>query len=368
MVAQEEGDIIGERAALEEAFDRWPDDPHLPTVREWLLGRLHPLDTGQRRALAELLPAAITHAPAAGWGRRLVTDLVNEVRRDWEVPSFMTSRGRFRDGDPVSRAEAKLFLGFWSAGEETIATALAEILHGGLLRPHHIADAAFALIELGSRDRASTILEASCARRPAESRLNRVRDLCRSAIRAAAGDLDGAESTFAACDPDAPDRAYNEARMFIVRSMIDAGKPDRALRFLERLGPQDSPAREQQAWAHLELGEPRRAAAVLEPLIARNDHKSGRNLANLLHGAVLLAGGREEAAMGVFALLDAAPWPRTWTLGSHYFLEALGGGSLQAYLAGAFAWEKLHLRRQARLLAKVQGRPIGSIPPGILEG
>ena len=89
-------------------------------------------------------------------------------------------------------------------------------------------------------------------------------------------------------------------------------------------------------------------------ILDRKDHRRGKNLSNFLHGVSLIAKGREEEARLVFSYLQGLPWPRSWTLGSHYALGRLGNGNLASYLDGAFFWERMNLDRHVRLLARAR--------------
>lgn len=362
MVAREQGNAGALREALSAAFQRYSDDAHLPAVREWVLGQLNALSPLDRRALAEILPLAVSHC-MTGWGSQFVRDLVNEVRHDWEMPSFMTARGRFKEHDPVSRAELQLFFGFWTGSDELIARSAAELIAAKLLRPHHLADAVFSFLELGKKERAGEILKISQdAENPEGPKMARIETLCRAALQASRGEIAEAEALFASCEPDPSERAYNSARMWVARASFESGLTSRTFRFLRRSGPQDSLAREQEAWLHLHAGDAERAEKQLHPFLERGDHRHGRNLSNFLYGVCLLLRKREEEALHVFAYLPPVPWPRTWTLGSHHALGRLGGGKLKDYLAGSFLWERMNLRRQAALLARARGEPEEAIP------
>ena len=148
MVAAEEGDLLEKRAALAAAFQEYPGDPHRPVVREWLLGRLHALGRDQRRVLAKLLPIAMSHCMGDS-AYRLIGTLVRELRRRWEIPSFMISRGSLKERDPVSYAEAKLFFGFWAASSDLLEETVIDLTVANGLRPHHLSDVIFAILELG---------------------------------------------------------------------------------------------------------------------------------------------------------------------------------------------------------------------------
>ena len=124
---------------------------------------------------------------------------------------------------------------------------------------------------------------------------------------------------------------------------------------MKPLDDRDYFAREHRAWFFLANGDPRRSRRELGPLIDRGDHLRGRNLVNLLYGAYLLATRRPGEAELIFRRLRPTPWPRSWTLGSHYASRQLGGGSLDRYLEGCFAWERTVLEEHQSLLSAVAG-------------
>jgi hypothetical protein len=70
---------------------------------------------------------------------------------------------------------------------------------------------------------------------------------------------------------------------------------------------------------------------LLKPLVDRNEHCKGRNRSYfLLHGVSLEWHRKGAEARRVFGHLEPAPWPWSWTLGSHYALGRLGNGDIEA--------------------------------------
>ena len=358
MVAEEKGDWDDNFRALRSALETYPEDPNRSTVQEWILGRLHDVDLERdRRTLAELLPLAIPHCMGNLWSRRVLLDLIKKIRRDWEIPSFMNSRSVVRERDAVSHQEARLFFGFWAGKTELIDRVISGLADQGSLRPHHLADSVCCLLELGYPDRAQDLFERIEGKfsRGAEPKVLNVREFCRTTIAAAKGDLDRSERHFSGLDPALSIRIYNSARRWLAVGLFDAGETGRAMRALRIMDPRDGFSREQQAWLYLHMGDARRADKLLEFFLRRNDHLNGRNLANFLHGVSLTLQGREDAAQRTFSRLPAYPFPRTWTLGSHYATGRLGDGDLRAYLDNSFTWERNQLQSQIKLLKLARG-------------
>jgi tetratricopeptide (TPR) repeat protein len=366
MVAAAGGDLARKQAALARAFEAYPGDSHLPAVHEWLLGKLHAAASGQRRVVAELMPLAISYC-MDGWGESAMREIMQRVHAEWEVPSFMTSRGRFAAGDRACHAEAKLFFGFWSARPEVIERALAELSSSERFRPHHLADATFSLIATGHAERAREVLAGAerTLRHDCDLKRERAAILSRSAVLAAAGDLEEADSLLSSVPPDPSDRVYNSARLLHASACFQRGEYARTFKRLRPLGPQERFSREHLAWFYLQLGDAAAAEKQLAPLLERNDHRTGKTLCNFLNGVALILRGREEEALRVFSHLPGVPWPRTWTLGSHYALGRLGNGSLEAYVRGAFPFERKTLATHAELLARARGEPPESLPPAL---
>lgn len=290
------------------------------------------------------------------WGRGVVTDLVRGLRSNWETPSFMSGRARFRENDPVSHAEARLFFGFWSGRSRLVEDTFQELLRSRLLRPHHVSDTVFSLLELGQPEDASRVLEQVDRETPGDTpRDSRLEELCRAAVVGALGRLDEAFELIARSPLDPGDRASNSARLWVARALIDHEETSRAFTVLRPLGPRDSFAREQLAWFHLQQLDLRRAERHLKPFRERGDHRTGRNLSNFLEGASLMLRSRAEEAMEVFGCLPETRWPRTWTLGSHLATGRLGEGSPEVYLENAFPWERTTLASHQALLDRVRG-------------
>ncbi|MGE3166877.1 MAG: protein kinase [Planctomycetota bacterium] len=362
MVAGEQGHAAEKRDALAQALEQFEDDPYLRTVHEWLLGRLHALDPDQRTWVARLVPLAIDHCMST-WGRRVVRELVNQVRSEWETPSFLTGRGRFRENDPVSHAEAKLYFDFWVGrgdGIEATARALASTT---ALRPHHLADVVLALAELGDRERAAISLRHFSAALHSQgpdqrARFERVEQLCSVVLVALDGSPEAGLQLIASAEPGVPDRIFNSARLWVARACHDLGLDRELFDVLRPLTPGDTFAREHTAWFALARGEEARVIRSLQPLLERGDHRTDKNMANFLFGALLIAQGKKREAARTFQLLSWKKWPRTWTLGSLYASGQLGGTQgIESYLGEVFPWERSQLESQVTLLKRVGFEP-----------
>lgn len=359
MVAGDQGKIREKRDALAQALEQYEDDPYLRTVHEWLLGKLHALDPDQRLWVAHLVPLAIDHC-MSNWGRRVVRELVNQVRTEWETPSFFTGRGRFRENDPVSHAEAKLYFDFWVGRSAGIMATARSLSATSALRPHHLADVVFGLTELGEKKQAAeclTVFNEALRRvsRDQRSRFERVAQICAAVLEA----LDGApnrglELLRPRTEQVVSDRVFNSARLWVARACHAFDVAEGVFEILHPTGPGDTFAREHATWFALLAGDEKRAVRFLQPLLERGDHLSGRNMANFLFGALLTKQGHAKEAARTFELLPATRWPRTWTLGSLYASGRLGeGGELTAYREEAFPWELGQLDLQRGLLEKV---------------
>ena len=349
IVAEERNDRRGTHQALASALDTFRDDPHRETIHEWLLGRLHSLASDERAIAAEFMPLAIEHCMDR-WGRRVVRDCIQSIRGRWETPSFSSARGRFREHDPVSHAESKMFFAFWANHPELVHTAGQELLHLSRLRPFHIADTAFSLLELDALETAEAFLEESRAEIADKGgRFGAVQVACESAVWAMRGELDQAAVKFGALAADATNRVNNAARLWLARAAWRNDAPAIVERALQRHTPGDTFAREHLAWFALLAGDPERAAREMEPLVERGDHREGRNLSNVLVGCTEAALGRPDEAYAIFELLPQERWPRTWTLGSYLATSRLGPSD-ESYDDLAFYWELENLRRHRRLV------------------
>ncbi|ANM30150.1 hypothetical protein ABI59_12065 [Acidobacteria bacterium Mor1] len=354
IVARARRDSARAHDALVSALTDLPDDPDLPTIREWILGQLHSASEDDRGWVAELLPLAIRHC-MGGHGRHAVRELVHTVRNQWEMPSFIVGRAQFQQGSETSHAESILFLAFWAGRASLIEQTAVELVRSGHLRAYHVSDFIFSLLELDALERAERLLEVLDQPAAADGGSEHYARAAQAATLAVSGDLERATAALAAMKADPFDRAFNGARLWLARSGWKHGDKKHAPRYLKPLDDRDYFAMEHRAWFFLANGDPRRSRRELEPLIDRGDHLKGRNLVNLLYGAYLLATRRPGEAERTFRRLRPTPWPRTWTLGSHYASGQLGEGSLDRYLEGCFDWERAVLEEHRSLLSRVAG-------------
>ena len=346
-----------EHDALARALDAFPDDPNLAVAHEWLLSRLHRLDLNERLTAAELLPLAIEHC-LGGWARQLIQDLVRKVRRSWETPSFLSGRSRLRQGDLASRADATLLFAFWAGRGPLIAATVNRLLEAGQARPHHLADAYFALLELGRRDLASDVWSTApeSAFDPASSdKMRRILSCCGATERALGGDLEGAFAQLFETESRPSDRPFNSARLWLARAASPANPGGMVQRALKQRSLRDTFAREHLAWFALESGDLRKAETYLHPFVQSGQHRSGRNLSNFLYGCLLLHRGDLAPAMHIFSALPSVQWPRTWTLGSYLASGRLGNGSVERYRQAALPWEQAVLDSHIDQLALACG-------------
>jgi len=349
MIAGAMGQTAEKREALAAALEAYPGDPHLPAVQEWILGKLHSLTPDSRHVLAELLPLAIAHC-MSNWGGRVIRERVHSIRSSWETPPFLTGRGKFKESDPVSHAEASMLLAFWAGRHLLITETISELVEDGLLKGHHISDSVFALLELQRVEEAADVL--SLTRDPAQadlqSKIGKAWQLCVPAVAAMQGELELALDHFKKLPADKTDRGYNSLRLWLARAAASLDGPALSLKILQRQGARDLFAREQRAWFHLLCRDPERANQELEPFIERGDHRNGRNLSNLLHGVALKVQGLVDSGQRVFSYLDSPDRPRTWTLGSHFLAGRIHP---ERFLADSLPWERYCLRAQLQLAA-----------------
>jgi hypothetical protein len=371
MVADERGDARKLHDALKRSLATVPDDPQLPIAHEWLLGRLHGLELSDRLVVAELLPLGIEHC-LSGWGRHLVLDLVRKARQSWETPSFLTGRSRLRESDPSSRFDAVLLFSFWTGRGEEIRRQALTLADQGELRPHHLSDAYFALVELGETEDAGALLNEVLDAGMATSGPDGARErtppddfgerwqphvsCCRASEAALAGALEEAEELLYPDRSKSGDplfRPFNSARLILARAAWADSKKGLTRRALRLQGKRDTFAQEHQAWFALLDGDTRHAERNLRSFVERGHHLSGRNLSNFLYGALQISCGDDTGARRTFEALPDAQWPRTWTLGSYLASGRLGGGEIEAYLARAFPWERRVLASHRELLEAV---------------
>jgi serine/threonine-protein kinase len=356
LLANERRQPVRERAFLERALTRNPEDPQRPVVQEWILTRLHGALAQDRVAVAQLAPLVVKRAADTAGGRRLILDVVRRVRRDWDMPPLMESRLQEAMEDSAARAEVMLFFGFWSARPLLIHDAILELLKNGLVEARHVADGLFALLAMDAADLAVKVLDASEEWLSGRCRVaSSFVKACRASIVAVHGQVDEAVAIFNTLVPDPADRVYNGTRLRVAHACKAAGRASAALKILRPLTSKDHFACEHRAWLHLEEDEADEAMSDLAPLVQAGHHLRGRDMTNFLYCAVLVRHGRTSVARQIAGALPAVQWPRTWTLGSYHLSGRLGGGDIGRYRDEALPWERRQLARHLALLARCEG-------------
>jgi serine/threonine-protein kinase len=341
MVAVERGDYARAAARVSFAVRKYPDDPQLSSLKEWLLSSLHRArPAAQRRLIVQLLPVALKGC-REGWGARALAELVRDIRRGWEFPGFLNGRFNGKLSDPVCRAELLTYVGFLGAQPDHVHRALDLLADDGSLSPSHAADAAFAFIELGLVDAAAAVLDRA---RSCSGDLDAPALVwCESAVTAALGDPRNALSKLQKHMPNGQARIFNGARLIVARSLFEAGATDDARRCLRPRGVDDRIAHERRAWLALLRGNADDAVRALKPLVEADAHCSGRDMSNFLYGAAQLMAGKRRQAKHTFEMLPATDWPRTWTLGSYAATERLPLDGADSYLDICLPWERRQL-------------------------
>jgi hypothetical protein len=177
--------------------------------------------------------------------------------------------------------------------------------------------------------------------------------LLRLGVLALEGELHEASELLGRTPLEIGSRRVNHARLLLAEAALAEGRPEMARAVLAPLDRQDAFGRERIAWLHLRLGEWDAAEVYILPMVQKEAHRSGRSLANVLYGALLLARGKDKAAAEVFALLPDRDFPRTWTLGAYDESGRLGGGDVVP--SWLFPWERRDLERHRALLRHVRG-------------
>jgi len=155
--------------------------------------------------------------------------------------------------------------------------------------------------------------------------------------------------------PDPAGRDYNSARLALARAHFTSRQHKDIWRVLRPSAKHDAFAHEHRAWFQLLIGNADAATRDLQPLLDRQEHREGRNLANFLYGVCLMMAGRQEQARAVFELLPACRFPRTWTLGSYFATGRLACDDAAGRAAALLPWERRHLYAHRALLARAQG-------------
>ncbi len=336
------GDTEEEIKCLELAFRKYKHHPLLSILQERAIYRMH--ESSQRERIAAyrlvfLVVRQLSPALLSSHAQRLI----QRLKENWEPLPFVLTK------QDSGRLQLATQLGFWLAQPFAIAELIQEAYcqEESSLPLSTVSDAIFLLIELGAYDLAQEELAklraSPLALYDGERQILAMLDL---ALKCHTGLVTLEDVQF----PSSINKSQARALLHIAEWALHHDKESLLLALHTHF--RNLPSEEQilldayTIWAYL-LQNDWTAAEILfrSPLIHQENSPF-----HMLYGCYLAATQGANASCAHFTHLLAPPYPRSWSLLSHFHHQIPA-----AWLAQAFLWEKRQLYRQLALYAHCLG-------------
>lgn len=347
LVYQIIGDEVEEIKCFELAYRRYPKHPLLPVLQEQLLSRMHEVARHNRIAAYNFVLLGVRHLPA------YVIDthtkrLFSSLQKHWEHLHFI-EQSPHKDKD-LQPSHFAIQLAFWLARPYILGEIVEELSKE---LPHfsiELKNALFCLIELGSCEYAQKkiySIQAAQANQEAAAWQN-----LEIAIASQNSPIEIVLEAFFHSLPPALEFQDWRCLIYLLNIAIDKHLPHLIHQSISKLKKGALSTEQhlqldiQQIWAYLLEKNWQAAKEIIYqyPIEFLNKESSALHF---LYGCVLRAVEGEEIAILHLTEVLNVPYPRSWTLASHYLIENISLDGL--WFSRAFLWEKRQLYRQLAL-------------------
>lgn len=337
-------DTDEESKCYELAFRRYSNHPLLPILYEHVVYRMHESSRVSRKNTYDFLLLALRFMPEIT-SKANAKGLLSSLERHWErLPFFI-----MESAQAISRNEFIVKLAFWLAKPYVIMELIKREIRETPDQSIEIANAFWALLELGSSNLAQELIQEANENLP-ESWKNES-DWIAIAILSSSS-LEKAVDLFVQRANVLPSQQQMRAMIYLMEKCVDAHN-DLLFKILYAKAEESSLSQEQTEQIQIE--------AIWNALQQESWKEAGDRLQNypieslsqdtsiihMLYGCWLMATeGKEIASIHFSGLLDI-PYPRTWSLLGYFLKGKIDKES--GWQEKAFLWERRQLYRQLSL-------------------
>lgn len=313
LVYEELQDIDEEIKCFELVFRRYAKHPLLHTVKDQVLFRLMESSKTDRKAAYHFLLLILCHIPDA-LENPAVSKLTSHLKLHWEPLNF------------TDKNDIITTLAFWLHKNYIIEERMEKEA------PFH---SLFCLAMLKENAIVNKILNEL-----PKSSYKKERSLLLPLLQ------NNLKDAFSLLPPIDSDESINVASALLDRA-LDEKRTDLLYSFFEK--NQETAFIPKVFWAYLQDGNFNQAGSLLEK-IPFNDLTQESTLMHYLYGCWLFATEGSDIATIHFDSVLEVPFPRTWTLASHY----ISGKLDTSWFKKAFDWERWQLQRQLALFEAIK--------------
>lgn len=347
LVYQASGEYEEEVKCFELALRRYPKHHLLPLIQEQLIYRMYDSSRTNRPATYQFVLLAVRHLPATSIVPN-VKRLFNSLKNNWETLPFIINEEPATES--FKNSNFAIQLAFWQARPHVLNEILNELTIAENPDITMISNALFSLIELGAYDLADEKLKAF--EEHVQKKFPEI-DLITKAIQYHSHAIE-ISSIF-----DQLPKPLGKHEVRLIFHLLDYELQQERTSAIHSLYPQLINHMEDrlaldclEIWALL-LDRNWQAAGELLHHYPFEQLAQESSLLYILYGCWLyVTEGKEIASIHFYSVLDV-PYPRSWTLLSHFYHKS--PEAWQPWLQKSFLWERRQLFRQLALYAHCTG-------------
>ena len=331
---------------FELAYRRYPKHPLLPILQEEVVSRMHEVSRLQRTTAYHFILLTISHLPISAIDTHTVR-LLGNLQKHWESLPFLEMPPQ---PDEVFYTDLAIPLAFWLAKPYLLGEIIQQEGDQNKSSTLLMENGLFALLKLGAKEYARHQYETWKHKLELPDFLFKIwESFFHTSLAQSFESLFNPEFPF--LDPKILRFAF-----FLIDSALDQDEAALAYKVIQKienfdLNPVD----------RLQLNLSRITVFLLQKKIKEasacfNQYSlaalnSDASLLHFLYGCWLQSTDSKNTAIKHFRGLMPTPYPRSWTLGSHY----LAGTLHEQWIERAFLWEKKALYRQLSLFYLCSG-------------
>lgn len=359
LVYQALNDFDEEIKCFELGYRRYPRHPLLHILQEHIVYRMHASSRYHRQATYKFALLVVRHLPKVSM-ESTTKKLFASLKKHWETLPFIIDDPACDNSDTLMNQSLSIVLSFWLGNPY----ALEEIIHtlANTKKPSEIllSNALYCLIELGALQLAKKILIELCAHSDFEQDHPHSAQLIHLLLQMQENPLVEAQKELLQLPLKKLNVEVERVLLYYMRQALLSEQPqlvhdlyaeleNRNVHFTENGKGLVDCAR---IWAYLIQKNWSQAGNILYlyPLELLNQETTPLHF---LYGCWLyVTEGKEIASIHFSGILET-PFPRSWTLFSHF--HHLGDENKQSWFQRAFLWEKRNFYQQMTLFNHCKG-------------
>lgn len=345
LVYQTLNDEMEEIKCFDLAYRRYPRHPFLPFLQEQIISRMHEVSRYHRKAAYHFILLAVQHLPLEEIDihtKRLFTSL----QKHWENLPFV------EEDDSKDKIifyyHFAIQLAFWLAKPYTLGEIIDHLNSNHSISSSEVGNALFSLIELGSWRYAKEKIQAIKRQEEPSFSLMTTLKYIEKAIECSERNLELVLNDFLSSIKR--EVSFEEWRFlwYALNLAIDTQQTTLVHKAAEKLLHCELSFEYHlqlnvlRIWAYLFEKNWGAAGEIFYVYPVEILNKESSPLHFLYTCWLLATEGKELSEIHLTSILNT-PYPRTWTLASHFLLEHF---ALNAWFDKAFLWEKRQLYRQ----------------------